>query len=176
MLGNVIRQGEEVGVREKYCGFVLMVEGIGTTFCLFECLCTAWTTPLCGMIWIYTTWATAVCVLDACNGNHDMVVCTLFGRLCWFWLAECISGLVVHTTMVFMSLVGFATVFVALMRFLQVSRVFAWYVFLPFCERFWPLEFILKKFSLRNWCWMTDPAFGISSRGDDMISLAPGCV
>ena len=28
-LGNMIRQGEEVRVREKGCGFVLIVEGIG---------------------------------------------------------------------------------------------------------------------------------------------------
>ena len=65
----------------------------------------------CGIIWIYTAWATVVCDLDACNGSHDMVVCILFGRLCWFWLAECISGLVMHTTMVFVSMVGFATEF-----------------------------------------------------------------
>ena len=52
-----------------------------------------------------------LCDLDACNGSQDMVVCILFGRLCWFWLAECISGLVMHTTMVFMSMVGFAIEF-----------------------------------------------------------------
>ena len=32
ILGNVIRQGEEVGVREKCCGFVLIVEGIGISY------------------------------------------------------------------------------------------------------------------------------------------------
>ena len=32
ILGNVIRQGEEVRVREKCCGFVLVVEGIGITY------------------------------------------------------------------------------------------------------------------------------------------------
>ena len=48
---------------------------------------------------------------DSSYGGHDTVVCILFGRLCWFWLAECISGLVVHTTMVFVSMAGFATEF-----------------------------------------------------------------
>ena len=65
----------------------------------------------CGIIWIYTAWATVVCDLGACSGSHDMVVCILFGRLCWFWLAECTSGLVMHTTRVSMSMVGFATEF-----------------------------------------------------------------
>ena len=69
----------------------------------------------CGIIWIYTAWATVVCDLGACSGSHDMVVCILFGRLCWFWLAERISGLVMHTTMVFMSMVGFSAGFGATM-------------------------------------------------------------
>ena len=45
ILGNVIRQGEKVGVREECCGFVLVVEGIGITYRPFECLRTAWTIP-----------------------------------------------------------------------------------------------------------------------------------
>ena len=32
ILGDVIRQGEEVRVREKCCGFVLIVEGTGVTY------------------------------------------------------------------------------------------------------------------------------------------------
>ena len=62
-----------------------------------------------------SAWATVVCDLGACSGSHDMVVCILFGRLCWFWLAERISGLVMHTTMVFMSMVGFSAGFRATM-------------------------------------------------------------
>ena len=85
----------------------------------------------CGIIWIYTAWATVACDLDACSGSHDMEVWILFGRLCWFWLAECTFGFGdaynngFYVDGWFCNRIWFH--YVALMRFLQESRVFACY-------------------------------------------------
>ena len=45
ILGNVIRQGEEVRVGEKCCGFALVVEGVSVTHRPFEGMCAAWAIP-----------------------------------------------------------------------------------------------------------------------------------
>ena len=85
----------------------------------------------CGIIGIYTAWATVVCDLGACSGSHDMVVCILFCGLCWFLVGRAYfqfgdaynNGFYVNGW--FFSRI--CSHYVALMRFLQVSRVFAWY-------------------------------------------------
>ena len=45
ILGNVIRQGEEVRVGEKCCGFMVVVEGVSVTHRPFEGMCAAWAIP-----------------------------------------------------------------------------------------------------------------------------------
>ena len=45
ILGNMIRQEEEVRVREKCGGFVLVVEGVSIAHRPFKGTCTAWAIP-----------------------------------------------------------------------------------------------------------------------------------
>ena len=45
ILGNVIRQREEVRVGEKCCGFMVVVEGVSVTHRPFEGMCAAWAIP-----------------------------------------------------------------------------------------------------------------------------------
>ena len=42
ILDNMIRQGEEVRVREKCGGFVLVIEGVSIAHRIFKGMCTAW--------------------------------------------------------------------------------------------------------------------------------------
>ena len=45
ILGDMIRQGEEVRVREKCGGFMLVVEGVCITHRPFKGMCPAWAIP-----------------------------------------------------------------------------------------------------------------------------------
>ena len=54
-------------------------------------------------------------IFGICSGSHDMVVCRQISGSCWFWLAERVFLEMVHTTKIFVTLVGFSTGFATAM-------------------------------------------------------------